>query len=123
MTPTNGKASTIFIRNLSKKDNDALKLLRTDFSTEFNTVAVLQGIYAYLNQKKTIGNQKAEIEALHRNVQELTTSLEQIKDSIKDYFAYQIEKETRQEQLLKILRTFVQEPKGTAKRKSGKARS
>lgn len=111
MKPTNGKASTIFIRALSKKDNIALKEIREDFRTEFNTVAVIKSAYSYLEQKKTIAGQRSEIESLQKKVEELTGSLDQIKDSIKEFFAYQVEKEKRQQELAGVLAAFIQEPK------------
>lgn len=111
MKPTNGKASTIFIRGLSKKDNAALHQVREDFTTEFNTVAVMKSLYAYLDQKRTIAGQVKQIEALHGKISELNASLDKIKGSIASYFALQQEMETRHEQLSKALATFVQEPK------------
>jgi len=111
MKPTNGKASTIFIRDLSKKDNTALKEVREDFRTEFNTVAVMKSVYTYLEQKKTIAEQRTEIDGLQRKVEELTGQIDQIKDSIKEYFAFQVEKENRQRDLSAVLAAFAQEPK------------
>lgn len=111
MKPTNGKASTIFIRDLSKKDNAALKLVREDFKTEFNTVAVMKSLYCYLEQKKTISDQEFQIETLLTKIDALNASLEQIKESIRSFFAFQTEKEARQEQLTGALAAIVREPK------------
>jgi len=125
MKPTNGKASTIFIRDLSKKDNAALKHAREDFKTEFNTVAVMKSLYSYLDQKRTISQQAHQIETLLGKIDELNGSLEQIKESIRSFFAFQDEKDARQEQLTQALATFVQEPKKVsgAKAKRLKGRS
>lgn len=114
MKPTHGKASTIMIRDLSKKDNVVLKELREDFSTEFNTVAVMKAAYNYLNQKKSLAEKATTIELLENKIEGLTETLNTLKAAVGEYFDFEVEKEKRQGELTSALQNMIKEPKGKA---------
>lgn len=125
MKPTNGKASTIMIRDLSKKDNLVLKELRQDFSTEFNTVAVMKAAYNYIEQKKLLADKTSAIAVLESKIETLTEQLSIWSVAVNDYFEFEVEKEKRQAQLASTLHGLIKESKKKqpkAKVQTGKGR-
>ncbi len=111
MKPTNGKASTIMIRDLSKKDNLVLKELRQDFSTEFNTVAVMKAAYNYIEQKKLLADKTSAIAVLESKIETLTEQLSIWSEAVNEYFGFEVEKEKRQAELASTLHTLIKESK------------
>ncbi|MFZ1806372.1 MAG: hypothetical protein WAU36_04075 [Cyclobacteriaceae bacterium] len=118
MKPTNGKATTIMIRDLSKKDNVILKELKSDFGTEFNTVAVMKASYQYLEQKKIIATQSSKIDALCIQIENLNDALNSLKESVSEYFSFGIDTKKKEAELVSNLQSLIQQPKKSIRKKT-----
>jgi len=86
MTPTNGKEKNIFVRDLKPKDRKMLAELRKDFSTSYNTVAVMKACYQHFQDKGAITTLKGEKAKLNRQIDATRSELQLLKAKIEEYF-------------------------------------
>lgn len=112
-----GNINSIFIRELDSPQNATLKRLREDLQEGTNTKAVWGAVEKYFPLKREIEKLNKEILGLENKLSRADQEVNELREYVREYFAFQDETEKRNDGYIKKLRTLV------SKRPSARSRA
>ncbi|MEM7298661.1 MAG: hypothetical protein AAF391_10400 [Bacteroidota bacterium] len=101
MPQQNQQIKTLFIKKLTKEDNEMLLKLREATRLDYNTAAVLKACYLYLELLEKHSALKDERETQEQTIARLTLELDVLKGQIRNFFDIEKEQKAQRQLLVK----------------------